>query len=160
MVHPLFPGSFDPPTLGHLDLCRRGLRLFGRLTVAVAENAGKHPLFTLQERLDLLERCLGGLEGLSITSFRGLVVDHARAHGHDILLRGLRDTQDFEYEYRMALTNRELAPEIETLFLMPSLEYTFTSSSLMKEILACGGDVSAFLPPEVLEVLRDRNDRT
>ncbi len=156
MVHPLFPGSFDPPTLGHLDLIERGLRLFGRLTVAVAENPDKRPLFSVAERLELLRTCLGAREGLTLTSFGGLVVDFARAHGHALILRGLRDTQDFEFEYRMALTNRTLAPEVETLFLMPSLEYTFTSSSLMKQILEHGGDASAFLPGPVIEALRGR----
>ncbi len=156
MVHPLFPGSFDPPTHGHIDLIQRGLALFGELTVAVAENTGKTPTFSLDERVELLRRCLGEREGLYVRGFTGLVVDYCAAHGHRLIVRGLRTVSDLEYEYSMALTNRSLAPGIETCFLMPSLEYSFTSSSLAKEVLRAGGDASSFLPQEVIESLQGR----
>jgi pantetheine-phosphate adenylyltransferase len=156
MAHPLFPGSFDPPTKGHLDVIERGLRLFGKLTVAVARNTSKAPLFTADERMALLGRCLGQRPGLAIVAFEGLVVDYCRKHGHSLILRGLRTVADLEYEYSMALTNRTLAPEVETMFLMPSLEHSFTSSSLIKEIVRNGGDVTAFLPPLVLDSLKEK----
>lgn len=156
MANPLFPGSFDPPTKGHVDLADRALHVFGKLTVAVAENSAKTPTFSIGERIELLESCLGRRSGLAVVSFPGLVVDHCRAHGHDVIVRGLRTVADLEYEYSMALTNRTLAPDIETFFLMPSLDYSFTSSSLIKEILRNGGDVSSFLPALVIERLRDK----
>lgn len=158
-LHPLFPGSFDPPTLGHLDAIRRGLELHGRLTVAVGVNTSKADLFSVEERIELLERCTESAPGggsLHVVSFSGLVVDYCREHNHRAILRGIRNVADFEYEYQMALTNRRLAPEIETLFLMPSLEFTYTSSSLIKEILANGGDVSPFLHPIVIERLEEK----
>ncbi|MFQ5506079.1 MAG: pantetheine-phosphate adenylyltransferase [Planctomycetota bacterium] len=156
-LHPLFPGSFDPPTLGHLDLIRRGLELFGRLTVGVGENTSKASVFSVMERIELLERCTESAGGsLHVVSFAGLVVDYCREHNHRAILRGIRSVADFEYENQMALTNRRLAGEIETLFLMPSLDYTYTSSSLIKEILANGGDVSPFLPAIVIERLEEK----
>jgi pantetheine-phosphate adenylyltransferase len=156
MVQPLFPGSFDPPTKGHLDLIERALRSFGSLCVAVAENSTKTPTFSVEERLELLTACLGERPGLEITSFDGLVVDYCHAHGYDTILRGLRTVSDLEYEYSMALTNRTLAPEVETVFLMPRLEFSFTSSSLIKEVLRNGGDVTNFLPEPVIQKLKEK----
>ena len=153
MAHPLFAGSFDPPTLGHLDLIDRGLKLFGSMTVAVGVNLSKTPLIPIADRLALLRECLGERQGLEILSFEGLAVDLAKKNGNDCLFRGLRSNKDFEPELHMALTNRVLAPELETVFLPASAEQLFTSSSLMKEILRFGGDVSSFLPEPVIEYL-------
>ncbi|HHI79611.1 MAG TPA: pantetheine-phosphate adenylyltransferase [Planctomycetes bacterium] len=153
MVRPLFAGSFDPPTLGHLDLIERGLSLFGQLSVAVGVNLSKTPLIPAEDRVALLRSCLGERPGLEILSFEGLVVDFARENGNDCLFRGLRSNKDFEPELHMALTNKVLAPELETVFLPASAAQLFTSSSLMKEILRFGGDLSSFLPEPVIEYL-------
>ncbi len=158
MARPLFAGSFDPPTLGHLDLIERGLALFGSMTVAVGVNLSKTPLIPAADRVDLLQVCLGQRPGLEILSFEGLAVDFARQNGNDCLFRGLRSPRDFEPELHMALTNRVLAPEMETLFLPSSPEYLFTSSSLMKEVLRFGGDVSAFLPEPVIRYLQNERE--
>ncbi len=153
MACPLFAGSFDPPTLGHLDLIERGLSLFGRMTVAVGVNLSKTPLIPAADRLALLRTCLGERDGLEIKSFEGLAVDFAKENGNDCLFRGLRSNKDFEPELHMALTNKVLAPGLETVFLPASAAQLFTSSSLMKEILRFGGDASAFLPQPVIEYL-------
>ncbi len=156
MIHPLFPGSFDPPTKGHVDLIERALRLYGQLRVAVAKNTSKTPLLSVEERVDLLRACLGERPGLDVVTFEGLVVDYCQAHGHSVILRGLRTVADLEYEYSMALTNRQLAPAVETVFLMPSLAHSFTSSTLIKEVLKNRGDVSAFLPQIVIDRLAEK----
>lgn len=141
-------------THGHLDLIRRGIALFGELTVAVAVNATKTPAFTVEERIEILREQLTGVAGVSITSFRGLVVEFCQSHGFRVILRGLRTVSDFEFEYQMALTNRSLAPAVETVFVMPNEKYSYTSSRLIKEVLEGGGDVSRFVPPEVEARLR------
>jgi pantetheine-phosphate adenylyltransferase len=156
MVSALYPGSFDPVTCGHLDLVERGLSLFDGVTVAVAENISKQPVFSLEERLALLREVLPSDPRVQITSFRGLVVDFCRQHGFRVVLRGLRTVSDFEYEYQMALTNRHMLPEVETVFVMPSVRYSFISSTLIKDIVRHGGDVSDFLPPAVEKLLRTR----
>ncbi|MCG3133605.1 MAG: Phosphopantetheine adenylyltransferase [Planctomycetes bacterium] len=150
----LYPGTFDPVTFGHLDLIARGAALFGRLTVGVADNPRKSPLFTAAERVAMLRRHTKGLANVDVVSFRGLVVDWAAANGASVLLRGVRTTADFEFEYQMALTNRALAPNVESCFVMPSAEYAFLSSSLIKEVVANGGDASRWLPPDVLAAVR------
>lgn len=152
----LYPGSFDPLTLGHLDLIRRGTELFGELTVAVAMNPAKDPLLSPEERVGTLREECREIPGARVVSFQGLVVDYCRKNGFGIILRGLRTVSDFEYEFQMALTNRSLAPEVETVFVMPNEKYAFVSSRLIKEILASGGDASAFLPRKAEEVLRKR----
>jgi pantetheine-phosphate adenylyltransferase len=154
MVRPLFAGSFDPPTLGHIDLIERGLHLFGNLTVAVGVNLSKTPLIPVEDRLALLQACLGEREGLQIMSFEGLTSELAKKNGNDCLFRGLRSSKDFEPELHLALTNRVLAPELETVFLPTSAEHLFSSSSLMKEILRFGGDMSPFLPKAVIAYLK------
>lgn len=156
MVSALYPGSFDPVTYGHLDLVARALPLFDHLTVAVARNSSKVPTFTFEERVELLREALPKDARLSITGFSGLVVDFCRQHRIGAVLRGLRTVSDFEYEYQMALTNRQLAPDIETVFVMPSAQYSYVSSSLIREIVRNGGDVAAFLPPAVERRLRTR----
>jgi pantetheine-phosphate adenylyltransferase len=156
MVSAVYPGSFDPVTRGHLDLVDRSLHLFESLTVAVADNLQKTPLFSLEERLDLLRSVLPQSPRVHVTSFRGLVVDFCRARGFSAILRGLRTVADFEYEYQMALTNRHLNPDVETVFVMPSEQYSYVSSSLIKDVVSNGGDVSKFLPPVVEQSLRRR----
>lgn len=154
MARALYPGSFDPVTRGHLDLVERALRLFESVTIAAAENISKQPVFNLEERLGLLRKVLPAQ--VEVVAFRGLVVDYCRTHGYDVILRGLRTMSDFEYEYQMAMTNRHLAPQVETVFVMPSLQYSFVSSSLIKEVVRNGGDVSTFLPPDIETALRAR----
>lgn len=156
MVFAIYPGSFDPVTRGHLDLVERALPLFDKLTVAVAVNSSKNATFTPDERVAMLREVLPADPRLSVTTFRGLVVDFCRAQGIGAILRGVRTVSDFEYEYQMALTNRHLAPGIETVFVMPSVQFSYVSSSLIREIVRNGGDVQSFLPPPVERRLRDR----
>lgn len=156
MVSALYPGSFDPVTCGHLDLVERALPLFDHLTVAVALNSTKAPTFSAEERVAMLREVLPENPRLSVTTFRGLVVDFCRAEKIGAILRGVRTISDFEFEYQMALTNRHLAPGIETVFVMPSVQYSYVSSSLIREIVRNGGDVSGFLPPPVERRLRER----
>jgi pantetheine-phosphate adenylyltransferase len=156
MVTAIYPGSFDPVTRGHLDLIERALPLFDHLTVAVAINRQKTPTFTTEERVATLREVLPPDPRLTVTSFTGLVVDFCRSQGIGAILRGVRTVSDFEYEYQMALTNRHLQPRIETVFVMPSVEYSFVSSSLIKEIVKNGGDVGHFVPPQVERRLRER----
>jgi pantetheine-phosphate adenylyltransferase len=156
MVFAIYPGSFDPVTRGHLDLVERALPLFDKLTVAVAVNSSKNATFTPEERVAMLREVLPADPRLSVTTFRGLVVDFCRAQGIGAILRGVRTVSDFEYEYQMALTNRHLAPGIESVFVMPSVQYSYVSSSLIREIVRNGGDVSSFLPPLVERALRER----
>lgn len=156
MVSALYPGSFDPVTFGHLDLVERALPLFDSLTVAVAVNSSKSGTFSFEERVELLRQVLPQDPRLSVTTFSGLVVDFCRQRGIGAVLRGLRTVSDFEYEYQMALTNRHLAPAIETVFVMPSVQFSYVSSSLIREIVKNGGDVSSFLPPPVERRLRER----
>jgi len=156
MAKVLYPGSFDPVTSGHVDLVERALRLFDQVTVAVAENPDKSPLFTTSEREEMLRLAMPEHPGLRVTHFQGLAVEFCRQTGHDVILRGLRTVSDFEFEYQMALTNRHLIEEIETVFVMPSARYAFVSSSLIKDVVRHGGDVSAFLPLEIEQRLRQR----
>ena len=143
-------------TRGHIDLVERALQLFDSVTVAVAENISKRPVFDLAERLELLQQVLPDSPGIKVTSFSGLVVDYCREQSISVVVRGLRTVSDFEYEYQMALTNRHMSPQVETVFVMPSPEYSFISSTLIKDIVRHGGDVSDFVPEEVERQLRDR----
>jgi pantetheine-phosphate adenylyltransferase len=152
----LFPASFDPLTNGHLDLVYRALNVFPNLVVAVAHNIGKNGLFQTEERLEMLREVLGTTPGVEITSFDGLVVDFAREIGAKTIVRGLRANADFEYEFEMALMNRHMRPEIETLFLMTSQEYFYVSSSRLKELVRFGADVSEWLPPGVEKRLLEK----
>jgi pantetheine-phosphate adenylyltransferase len=153
MVKALYPGSFDPVTNGHLDLIERGSRLFAELRVLVAVNSRKEPIFSGEERVALLRAETARFDNVSVDSAEGLVVDYAKANGFDTLLRGVRTTADFNAEYQMAMTNRDLAPEVETVFVMPSLAWSYLSSSLIREIMLSGGDASRFVPPAVAEAL-------
>ena len=156
MSDALYPGSFDPVTLGHLDLIARGAALFGRLVVAVADNPRKKAVFTAAERVAMLRKHTKRHENVEVVSFSGLVVDYAKAQRLDVLLRGVRTTSDFEFEYQMALTNRSLAPDVETVFMMPSAEYAFLSSTLIKEVVGSGGDASRWVPKDVERALAKR----
>jgi len=151
----LYPGTFDPPTLGHLDLIRRGVAMFGPLTVAVANNNTKTPLFSVDERIAFLQQGVQDLP-VNVEYFRGLVVEHARQHNIQVILRGVRTVSDFEYEYQMAMTNRALEPNIETAFVMPNEKYSYLSSRLIKEVYAAGGELRRFLQPEVHDALVTR----
>ncbi|MBK8100746.1 MAG: pantetheine-phosphate adenylyltransferase [Planctomycetes bacterium] len=156
VVSALYPGSFDPVTRGHIDLVERALPLFDRLTVAVATNSSKAPLLPIEERIELLQAVLPKDSRLSVTTFSGLVVEFCKQQGIGAILRGVRTVSDFEYEYQMALTNRHLESRIETIFVMPSVQYSYVSSSLIKEIVRNGGDVSSFVPPLVEQRLQQK----
>lgn len=156
MAHAVYPGSFDPITNGHLDIIERGSRIFDRVTIAVLENEGKSPLFSVAERIELIRLVAGEIENVEIRSFNGLLVRFMEEIDAQVVVRGIRAVSDYEYELQMALMNRELAPEIETLFMLPSVEYTYVSSRLVKEVCRFGGDVSSLVPEPVLERLKGR----
>jgi len=155
-VKALYPGTFDPPTNGHVDLIQRGSKLFQHLTVAILKNPVKNPLFTLEERVEMLRESTSTLGNVSVATFDGLTVDFARQLGAMALLRGIRAISDYEHEFQMALMNRRLAPEIETVFLQPAGRYSFISSRMLKEVFSFGGDVTGLVPPNVLKRLRGR----
>jgi pantetheine-phosphate adenylyltransferase len=150
----LYPGSFDPPTYGHLDLIDRALRLFDRLIVAVAQNSAKSGNFTVEERLDMLRAITAGKPNVEVVSFTGLTAEYARQRGVRSLVRGLRAVSDFEYELSMAITNQKLNPDIDTVCLMPSEDYLFLSSNGVRDIARFGGDLSPFVPDEIADRLR------
>jgi pantetheine-phosphate adenylyltransferase len=152
----IYPGSFDPPTRGHEDLIRRSVALCDSLIVAVARNSSKQPLFSVEQRLELLQAAVGRDPRVSFETFDGLLADFARAKDARIVLRGLRAVSDFEYEFQMALMNRQLYPELETVFLVPSVDITFLSSSLVREVARHGGDLHGLVHPAVAEALRVR----
>jgi pantetheine-phosphate adenylyltransferase len=150
----LYPGSFDPLTLGHLDLIRRGLEVFDEVTVAVVRNPGKSPLFNAAERVDLIQKATKGFKGLKVVSFDGLLVEYVEKMGDPVVLRGLRVLSDFEYEFQMALMNRKLHPTFEVVYLMPDERYTYVSSSLVKEIARLNGKIDELVPPLVAKAIR------
>ncbi len=152
----LYPGTFDPITHGHTDLVQRAARLFDRVVVAVAAVSGKAPVFSLEERVELARVALGDLPNVSVCSFDGLLVRFVREQGASVILRGLRAVSDFEYEFQLASMNRHLDPDVETVFLTPAEQYSFISSSLVREIASLGGDISAFVHPEVAAALKSR----
>jgi pantetheine-phosphate adenylyltransferase len=153
----LFPGSFDPFTNGHLDVARRAAGLFDELIVAIAANPEKRvPLFTPDERVEMIGHALAGLPGVEVTTYRGLTVEYARARGVAALVRGLRLPSDLEPELQMALMNRELEPEVETVFLMSGFGQIFVSSSILKDVASHGRDVSRFVPPAVAKRLEEK----
>jgi pantetheine-phosphate adenylyltransferase len=155
----VYPGSFDPPTRGHEDLIRRSLGLADRLIVAVATNPGKQPLFSVDERLDMLREAVGGDSRVSLQSFDGLLAEFAKRLGATIIVRGLRAVSDFEYEFQMALMNRQLHPSLETVFLVPAVDLTYLSSSLVREVARYGGNVAGLVHPAVATALSRRFGR-
>ena len=152
----IYPGTFDPVTFGHIDLIKRATRIFSEVIVAVAHNPQKDPLFTVKERKEFLKKATSDITGIIIEDFDGLVIDYARKKKVMTLIRGLRMISDFEYEFQMALTNRKLAPDIETIFLMPHEDYSYLSSKLLKEALSLGADISCFVPDFVYQALKKK----
>ena len=152
----IYPGTFDPVTHGHVDLIRRGVKIFDRLIVAVAHNPDKNPLFTVFERVDMLKEITKGMENVEVDDFGGLLVDYARIKGANVVLRGVRAFSDFEYEFQMALTNRKLASETETIFMMPNESFSYVSSRTIKQIASMNGDITKFVPEIVREYLKKK----
>ena len=152
----VYPGTFDPITYGHIDLIRRGLEIFDRVIVAVAENEPKRPLFDVEERVDMIRKSLGKTRHVSVETFGGLIVEFARKNKATVLMRGVRMLSDFEYEFQMALTNRKLNARIETIFLMPNESYAYLTSRLIKETALLGADVRPYVPKYVYERLRSK----
>lgn len=155
-VAAMYPGTFDPITLGHEDLVRRACRLFDRVVVAIAANPSKEPMFTLDERVDLVRASLKDLENVEVSGYEGLTVDFAQENKLGVIVRGLRAVSDFEYEFQLANMNRHLAVDVESAFLTPNENYNFVSSSLVREICSMGGDISEFVSPIVNEALIKR----
>jgi pantetheine-phosphate adenylyltransferase len=157
--HALFPGTFDPVTLGHVDLIRRAAALFGRVTVAVAIHPSKHELLPLERRLELLREVTADIPGIEVVGLEGLVVDGARELGCDVVVRGARGNADFEYEAQMARSNRAMAPELDTVVLAAAPEHVHVSSTLVRQVAEMGGPLESFVPPEVARALAQRGDR-
>ena len=154
MRHCIYPGTFDPITYGHIDVLSRAAKLFDHVTVAIAENAGKDPLFSTEQRLEMVRLNVARFSNVSVTSFGGLLIDFAVAQNAIAIIRGLRALSDFEFEFNMALMNRHLEQRIETIFVMPNEQFSYTSSSLVKQVAKFGGDVTHFVPPDVGAALR------
>src|SRR3974390_2820004 len=152
----IYPGSFDPLTNGHLDVVQRATKLFDQVVVAVARNESKHPLFSLEERVQMVERAVRHLPHVEADSFDGLLMDYVERRSAQAAIRGLRGVSGFEFEFQLALMNRKLNERIETIFMMPKDTYTFLSSRIVKEIASLGGDVSAFVPTHVRTALVDK----
>jgi len=150
----MYPGTFDPVTNGHHDLIRRAASVFPRVVVAIAANPDKAPMFTLTERVALAEVVLEGIPGVEIQGYSGLTVDFAREHGLSVMIRGLRVVSDFEFEFQLATMSRQIAEDVETVFLTPTAQFSFISSSMIREIAMLGGDVSKFVHPRVEQALR------
>ncbi len=154
MRHCIYPGTFDPITYGHMDVLQRAAKLFDHVTVAIAQNAGKNPLFTAEERKEMVIPNVARFSNVSVTTFGGLLVEFAMNQKADAIIRGLRALSDFEFEFNMALMNRHLQPKIETIFVMPNEQFSYTSSTLVKQVAKFGGDVKHFVPPNVGEALK------
>lgn len=152
----IYPGTFDPITHGHTDIIVRSLRVFDKVVVAVAPNPAKHPLFNMTERVDMVKLVMKDLGQVEVVTFEGLLVDYVLQSGAHAIIRGLRAISDFEHEFQMALINRKLAKQVETVFLMPSEEYSYLSSTIIKDVATHGGDLGAFLHPEVARRLQAR----
>lgn len=152
----LYPGTFDPVTLGHIDIIRRAVKLFDKLVVAVADNPEKESLFSVKDRVELIEKSIGDIERATVTSFSDLTAKFARTIGAAAIIRGIRAVSDFEFEFQMALMNRKIEPDVEAVYLMPTDKFSYISSSLVKDIARRGGEVSCFVPPAVLEALKKR----
>jgi len=152
----IYPGTFDPVTNGHTDLVQRATRLFDQVIVAVAKGGSKQPVFPVQQRVELVQEVLADMPSVKVCSFDNLLVDFMKQQGAGVILRGLRAVSDFEYEFQLAGMNRQLCPEIETVFLTPAEHYAYISSSLVREIAGLGGDVSRFVNPKVVAALSSR----
>ncbi|MEO0026320.1 MAG: pantetheine-phosphate adenylyltransferase [candidate division WOR-3 bacterium] len=159
MKRAVYPGSFDPITLGHLDIVERASRLFDEVIVAVARREEKNPLFSWEERIELARQATAGLERVKVEGFDGLLVDFVRSQNACAIIRGLRAVMDFDYEFQMALTNRKLAGELETVFFLPSEKYFYLSSSLVRELARAGGELSCFAPPVAVAALKRKFPR-
>jgi pantetheine-phosphate adenylyltransferase len=158
-VRAIYPGTFDPLTNGHLDLIARGAKIVDELIVAILRNSDKgESLFTVEERLEMIAEAVAPMPNVSVMTFNGLLVDFAREQNARAVLRGIRAISDYEYEFQMAMMNRKLDPQIETLFMMPAEQYTYVSSRLIKGVFRLGGDVTALVPPLVMERLRSKSD--
>ena len=156
MTRAVYPGSFDPVTLGHMDIIRRASRVVDELVIGVLINRDKNPLVTVEERVEMLQESVKELKNVSVKTFDGRTVDFARANQAQIIIRGLRAVTDFEHEMQMAQTNRVLAPDVDTVFLTTSLEYAYLSSTIMKEVANFGGDLSKFAPSEITEAVEEK----
>lgn len=154
------PGSFDPVTIGHLDIIGRARKIFDHVIVAVMVNPEKHTLFTAEERIALIQRCTREMEGVEVVSFDGLLADYARMRGATAIVKGLRALSDFEYEFQQALTNKKLNPDLETMFMITRSENMFLSSSIVKQIAGFGGDISNFVPACILDDIKERINAT
>jgi pantetheine-phosphate adenylyltransferase len=156
MVNAVYPGTFDPITNGHIHLVKRAAKMFDHVIVAVADNTGKQPLFNLAERVSLARGALSQFRNVEVMGFNNLLIDFARANDASVILRGLRAVSDFEYEFQLAGMNRNLAPEIETIFLTTAEQYAYLSSSLVKEVARLGGDVTKFVPEQVIAEIKQK----
>ncbi len=152
----VYPGTFDPVTYGHLDVIKRAASLYDKVFVAIAPSREKAPLFSIEERVEMMREAVAEYDNVEVENFDGLVVEYAKRRSTGVVLRGLRMISDFEYEFQMALTNRKLAPEIETVFMMPNESYSYLSSKLIKEVAILGADTSMFLPANVEKKLREK----
>jgi pantetheine-phosphate adenylyltransferase len=152
----VYPGTFDPITNGHLDIVRRASAIFDRIIVAISENPRKNPLFTLEERSRLAEEAVRGIENVGVETFTGLLVQYAKRRQATAIIRGLRAVSDFDYEFQMALLNRKLMPDLETVYLMPSEEYSYVNSTIVKEVAYLGGRLDCFLPTGVAKALEEK----
>ncbi|MBU0478557.1 pantetheine-phosphate adenylyltransferase [bacterium] len=152
----VYPGTFDPITHGHIDLIKRGIKTFDKLIVAVAHNPDKNPLFTVSERVDMLREITKDMKNVEVDDFGGLLIDYVRIKGANVVLRGIRAFSDFEYEFQMALINRKLSPETETIFMMPNESFSYVSSKIIKQIASMNGDISKFVPEVVKEYLKKK----
>jgi pantetheine-phosphate adenylyltransferase len=156
-VKAIYPGSFDPVTNGHLDLIARAAKIFDHLVVAILRNSSKNPLFTVEERVAMLSEGIAEFSNVSVSTFDGLLVDYAREQRAHAVVRGIRAISDYEYEFQMALMNRRLSPDVETIFLMPDAKYSFVSSRLVKEVFRLGGSVDGLVPRFVIERMKDKS---
>jgi pantetheine-phosphate adenylyltransferase len=156
IVKAIYPGSFDPVTNGHLDLIARASNIFDHLVVAILRNSEKNPLFTVEERVAMLSEGIAEFDNVSVSTFDGLLVDFAREERAHAVVRGIRAISDYEYEFQMALMNRRLAPDVETIFLMPDAKYSFVSSRLVKQVFRLGGSVDGLVPKFVVERMKDK----
>lgn len=150
----IYPGSFDPITNGHLDIIKRSAKIFDRVIVTVSINSSKHPLFNIEERMELVKKVVKDIPNVEVATFTGLLADFANEIGAQVIIKGLRAISDFEYEFQMALMNKKLTEDVETMFMMTSQEYSYLSSSLVKEVGSLGGDLDGFIPDEIMDEIK------